>query len=258
MDRIYTGKTKLSLVFLVEYEYYSAMARSRLTQRIEDQTKRNILITVIGITIILVLLWKFGVPLLATASFMLTGGKEETPTKQKLAYVAPPTLNSTYDATNSAQVTISGISVKNATVELLVNNTKVDSTQSDETGVFSFDSVPLDHGENTIRAQTSVSDVKSELSDSLTITYRNDAPVLSIDSPSDAAQFHKDDKHVDVKGKTDGGVKITVNDFWAIVDTDGNYSYTLPLHDGDNEIKVVATDTAGNKTEKSIKVTYSQ
>jgi hypothetical protein len=32
----------------------------------------------------------------------------------------------------------------------------------------------------------------------------------------------------------------------------------MALKDGDNQIKVIATDAAGNKTEKQIKVTYSQ
>ena len=58
-------------------------------------------------------------------------------------------------------------------------------------------------------------------------------------------------------GKTDSGVRITVNGFWAVIDENNNFSYSLPLQDGDNAIKVVAQDQAGNKAEKEIKVTYS-
>ena len=49
-----------------------------------------------------------------------------------------------------------------------------------------------------------------------------------------------------------------MNEFWAIVDAGGNFSYTLPLQNGENTIKVVATDEAGNKTEYEVKVTYSE
>jgi len=61
-----------------------------------------------------------------------------------------------------------------------------------------------------------------------------------------------------VHGKTDPNVKVTINDFWAIVDDSGNYSYNLSLKSGDNPIKIVATDDAGNNTEKDLKISYSE
>jgi bacillopeptidase F len=231
--------------------------RSRLTERIENKTKQNIIFSVIGILIILGLLWKFGVPLFATASFMLAGSKNDDTVEKKTGYIAPPVLNATYDATNSAQVTISGSSLSDASIELFVNNAKKDTTSVDSDHSFSFTSIPLHSGENSIKARVNDNGQKSNFSNILTITYLNQPAQLSIDTPSDGAQFHKDDKKAEVKGKTDPGTKVTVNDFWAIVDTDGNYSYTVALKDGDNDIKVIATDAAGNKTEKQIKITYS-
>lgn len=233
--------------------------RSRLTERIETQTKRNIILTVIGIIIIVILLWKFGVPLMATVSFMLAGSKNEESTEKKDTYIAPPTLDDTYDATNSARVNISGSSLNTTTIELFVNNEKVDNTKVEDGNTFSFTAVPLDSGENSIKVRAiGDGNQKSNFSNIVTITYLNKAPELSIDSPSDGASFHKDEKTVEVKGKTDPGTRITVNDFWAIVDTDGNYSYTVALKDGDTDIKVQATDDAGNKIDKQIKVNYSQ
>jgi outer membrane lipopolysaccharide assembly protein LptE/RlpB len=49
-----------------------------------------------------------------------------------------------------------------------------------------------------------------------------------------------------------------VNGFWAVVDDNNNFSYTLPLQSGDNQIKIVAIDQAGNKAEKDLKVNFSQ
>lgn len=234
------------------------MRRSRLSERLEDQTKRNVIVTVIGIALILGILWKFGLPLMATASFMLAGGKDQSTEQEKPAYVAPPTLNDTYTATNSAKISISGSTMKNATISLFVNNAKIDSQVVKDANSFTFDNVPLIHGENSLKVQADVQGVKSDYSNMVTIQYLSKAPELSIDSPSNDAEFQKENKVADIKGKTDPGVKVTVNDFWAIVDTDGNYSYSLPLHTGDNEIKVTASDDAGNKTEKQIKVRYSE
>jgi bacillopeptidase F len=187
-----------------------------------------------------------------------TSGKDTQTSSEKPAYVAPPTLNDTFSATNSATVSLSGSSIKNAKITLFVNNAQVDTKQVNSNNTFSFDSVRLTHGDNSIKVQAEISGVKSDFSNAISISYLNKSPELSLDTPSDGTEFHKDQKSVDIKGKTDPGIKVTVNDFWAIVDTDGNYSYTLPLHDGDNDIKVIASDDAGNKTEKDIKVKYSQ
>ena len=233
--------------------------RSRLTERLENQTKRNLTLTIIGIAIIVGLLWKFGVPILASVSYMIAGSKTDEEVVKKNAYIAPPTIDDTYDATNSARIRISGSSIQDATIELFVNDEKVDSTPVDSDNTFTFDTVRLEPGENTITAQAVTdNNQKSDVSNAVTITYLHKAPSLSIDAPSDGASFHKDDKTVEVKGKTDPGTRVTVNDFWAIVDTEGNYSYTFVLKDGDNQIKVVTTDEAGNKAEKEIKVNYSQ
>jgi bacillopeptidase F len=85
---------------------------------------------------------------------------------------------------------------------------------------------------------------------------------LDVSSPSDGQGFNKNQVNtgntINVAGKTDQGVSVTVNGFWAVVDDNNNFSYTLPLQNGDNQIKIVAVDLAGNKTEKDLKVNFSQ
>ena len=94
------------------------------------------------------------------------------------------------------------------------------------------------------------------------VVLKNSAPTLDISTPSDGQRFDKNSigsgNSISVSGKTDQGVSVTVNGFWAVVDDSNNFSYTLPLQNGDNQIKIIAIDQAGNKTEKDIKVNYSQ
>ncbi len=85
----------------------------------------------------------------------------------------------------------------------------------------------------------------------------NLSPTLSIDSPADNQIITGDNNKVTVSGKTDPGVQVTVNTFWAIVDENGGYQYNLTLQNGDNNFAVVATDKAGNKTEQTRKVIYN-
>ena len=131
-----------------------------------------------------------------------------------------------------------------------------DSKDVESDGTFSF-KVFLQPGENKIKAQASLKENKSDFSDEEIISYINKPPALEINSPTDGQHFEKDQNILLIKGKTDTGVKITVNDFWAVVDEDYNFSYSLTLQSGDNNIKIIATDESEGKTERNLKVTYS-
>lgn len=234
------------------------MRRSRLSKNTEKKTRKNILLNLLGIIIILYLLFKFGIGFLVNFSLFLSGSNDQRGliNQNSINYIAPPTLNPLPSATNSARIKVSGKSVKGTTIELFINNDKVEETQTNDKGEFSFDNI-LKDGNNQIKARTSLKDKKSDFSNILNIIYANSAPNLEINSPQDGGQFKKDQNTVSVTGKTDPGVNVTVNGFWAVINENNNFFYNLPLQNGDNEIKVVAIDQAGNKTEKTIKVNYS-
>ncbi len=234
--------------------------RTRLSRKLVNQTKRKLLLYLIGTVAILFLIIKFGIPLLINFSLFMSGGKsgQDSTQQNSPSFVAPPSLNPYASATNSAQIKLNGSAQKNQTVKLFVNNQLVDSTSTKDDGSYSFDSVTLKNGDNTIQTKANVKDKESDYSNAITVTYNNKAPTLSVDSPSDGQSFSKDPSSITVTGKTDPDVIVTVNDFRAIVKDNGSYAYTLQLQNGDNQIKVIATDQAGNKTEKDLKVTYSQ
>lgn len=237
-----------------------ANRRSRLALRTEKRTKKTIVLASLGIIIILVLLIKFGISLLVGFSVFIAGNKNQLSASinsSDSSFVAAPVLNPLPTATNSAKIVISGQAQADRKINLYVNNDLKDSAQTDKDGKFSFEET-LSAGDNQIQAKAEKNDKSSDFSNGFTVSFKNSAPSLSIDSPSDGQSFSKDQNNVAVKGKTDFGVSVTVNGFWAIIDENNNFSYTLPLQNGDNQIKVIATDQAGNTTEKDLKVTYSQ
>ena len=217
---------------------------------------------VLGIAIFFFALFKVGVPFLVNLSFFVSGNQNDSMSNSnKTTFVAPPYLNSTYDATNSATLkNVSGNALKDHTVNLYVNDEMIDKASVRDDGTFIFENIKLKSGENTIKTKAIRKDEKeSNFSNILTIAYKNSAPKLTIDTPGDNQSFsNKDENPIKVAGKTDSGVKVTVNDFWAVVDSDGNYLYQLKLQNGDNKIMIIATDPAGNtsKTERTVK--YSQ
>lgn len=234
--------------------------RSRLSRKLEKQTKNNLYLSIFGIIALLFVLFKFGIPLLVNFSVLISDSKgSQNPSNEKSnSYVAIPVLNPIPEATNSAKTDISGIGSAKQTISLEINGKIVDKISTKDNGSFNFSDIDLSNGENSIRVKATTGDNKdSSFTQAVTINYINSAPKLDINSPSDGQKFSKDDKNLNVTGKTDPGIKVTVNGFWAIVDDNGNFSYSLPLQNGDNQIKIIAVDDAGNKTETEKKVTYS-
>lgn len=235
--------------------------RSRLSRRLEKQTKKTLFFSLLGIIIVFLFLGKFGIPILVNLSlFMGQKNAVESSLKDSNFYISPPTLNPLIEATNSAQITISGFASKDETINLYINDQLIDKARTKNDGTFVFQDVTLSKGENTVRVKALIEDREkreSEFSPSYSVTLKNEPPMLTLDTPSNGQSFSKDENSINVSGKTEAGNKVTVNGFWAIVDESGKFSYNLSLRNGDNEIVVVATDIAGNKTEMERKVSYS-
>lgn len=236
--------------------------RSRLSRRLEKQTRNTLLISIFGIVAILYLLLKFGLPLLVNFSLLISGSQNsqvQTGNKNAKVFVQPPTLDPLESATNSAKITIKGLAFAKQTIDVYINDELVDKTETKKDNSFVFEDITLSPGGNVIKAQSTTKEgKKSEFSQPITVMYKKEAPTLTVDSPTTDQSFSKDDNPIKVSGKTNPGTRVTVNDFWAIVDEQGNFSYNLHLQNGDNTIKMVATDEAGNKTEVEKKVKYSQ
>ena len=236
--------------------------RSRLSRKIERQSKKNLILSLFGIIVILFLLFKIGIPALVNFVVFISGlkGNQETISPNKTnEFISPPTLNSTFNATNSARISLSGVAQENQTIKLYVNDEVSGDTQTKKDGLFSFDNVKLSKGENIVKTKAFLKDNKeSEFSKALTVFFKDGLPKLEINNPSDNQNFSKDENNIKVSGKTDPNVNVTVNGYIAIVDEKGNFSYQLPLENGENKIKIMAVDEAGNKTEAERKVNYSQ
>lgn len=229
--------------------------RSRLNTNIKKQNTK----TLIGIVIILTIIVLFGMKFLVGYSIILEkfrNQKDNTSSNKTVDYIAPPILDPVSQATNSAKVKITGTSpTENTIVKLYLNDKYIDNVEIKNNNSFVFGNISLIAGKNVIKAKAFGNDeLQSEYSQSITINYLNKLPQLDVTFPHDGTTFKKDESPIRIIGKTDPGVKVTINDFWAISQDDGNFSYQYNLKDGDNNLKVVATDEAGNKSEKEIKI----
>lgn len=234
--------------------------RSRIRQTKEQEAKRNLFLSIAGLAVLLVVIVVFGIPFLINLSLFVEKKIDPNGTNQSTtdAFVPPPILDISYTATNSGVIIVGGSGQKGQTIYLYVNNDRVADQEVSDDSTFAFDNIRLKEGENELFAKAKEGKNTSETSNTAHINYIKDAPDLGVDSPADGQVFHGgDEKMITVAGKTRDGAKVTVNGFWAVMQPNGTYTYRLTLQDGDNQIKIVSEDEAGNKTEKSIKVNFA-
>lgn len=236
------------------------MTSSRLRRSEERREKRRILLAVSGTIAIVAFLGLFGVKLLEGFSLFLDRLRGATPTGQSTAaLILPPVLDPPVEATNSATITITGRGQPDLTFILYVNEKEFKKLTVAGDGNVTIEEVELNEGKNPISAK--LSDDKgnlSNLSNLVSVLFKKGVPALEITSPADGATVFGDKNTVVVSGNTNPENQVTVNDRFVVVRSDGSFEYVFSIREGENTIKVVATDLAGNQTTEERRVTYQR
>lgn len=230
---------------------------SRLQRKQQRDATRQTFFFIAGSIIVILVVVFFGIKFvfgLSSAIGERFQKKSQATTEQKLLPTTP-IFSQEFEATNSAMVSVSGVTDPKTNLELFQNGESKTTGISDDEGKFSFE-VTLVKGENKFAAQaTGDTGAKSPMSEEFVVTYLTDPPMLEITSPKDGDTVNS--QLTPIIGVTDRGVHVAVNDLFSIVDDKGNFSYGFNFANGDNKIKVVATDAAGNKTTKEMTVKFN-
>ena len=235
------------------------MKKSSWLARKEE--KRNIRQAIFygGLTIFLALTIVFlGIPtLIKMAIFLGNLRASSLPIETKDTIPPnPPVLISFPEATNSAQFSFSGFAEPASIVEIFLGATPVRQIVVGNEGIFNIDNLSLNLGKNEIYAiTTDESGNKSSESEKISVWYDNVPPNLEIIQPQDKTTWET--SKIEIIGKTEPEVTILINNHLVIVDGEGNFKYSLSLSLEENIIKIIATDRAGNQTDKNLTLTYS-
>ena len=111
------------------------------------------------------------------------------------------------------------------------------------------------YGIHVISFYSQAGDIK-EKERSLTIKFDNVPPIVTISSPESNSYLSSDSCAVEGSVKDDYLSEILINGNSVEAKDDGSFTYNVKLLEGKNTIKVVASDLAGNSTEKDIIVNY--
>lgn len=215
-----------------------------------------ILASSLGLALFLILFF-LGIPLLAKLSLFFEKGKgEETIIQNDQTAPFPPQLETPLTATNSARIIVRGTSEPDSTVTLYLNNQALDKILVGKDGSFTK-RITLREEKNKIIGQAiDRAGNESTFSSSLLIVYKRKSPLLEIEFPPDE-DFETDKDEIEVKGKTDPGMNLNINNRFVLVNNDGSFNHFISLSEGENLIEIVVADEAGNESKAERKIIYS-
>lgn len=238
----------------------SSRYQYRSFKRAQNKSRQNFAVSLIIIIALLYITFVWILPnLIGGLGFIknLTQPNKKVVNLETQTTLAPPVLNIPYEATNTAQINISGYANPGVKVELFMDDEKKDTVDTALDGSFDIKNISLSLGTNNIYAKTIDDAGKESLpSKNIKIIYDNEKPALSISEPEDNKTINGGDKKVKISGKTEPGARVYINSTQVIVDKEGNFSQTLDLSEGDNDFNIKAFDQALNTTETTRKVIY--
>lgn len=223
------------------------------TKVAKKQSRFYFLLSIIFIGVMV----KWGVP--GIIDLIANTGAEDINANQETDTIPPqrPVLSALPTATNSASLRVVGYTEAGAEAQLWLNDSQRETQITNDNGEFGF-LINLSKGSNSIRVKARDEAGNESDSGAAMIIYDQSGLEIVVDSPSEGAVITgRENKYTQVKGKVDKSeASLTINGAYSRIDSDGNFSQSVALGEGDNQIRIVATDIAGNQTEKVVNVKY--
>lgn len=185
------------------------------------------------------------------------GGPEAVTTQDTLPPQVP-VIQAPVEATFSAELVVRGFTEPKSKVVTVVNGTSADPQLVGDDGAFET-TISLTEGENSFSLYA-IDDAGNESVSTKTYQVAMDTtnPQLVLTNIEDGQKIvGKSNQNLSIAGETDPDSKVYVNEHLVFPNSEGDFSYSLRLNDGENIISVRAVDAAGNTTEKSVKVTFT-
>ena len=228
---------------------------SRINKRQQKKALWLSLIFIAGTAGLLALFFFILLPLLIGKPGSRSAGSEQM--EEDTLPPAPPMLNSTFEATNSAELNLSGYAEPNSLVLLRKNGMMADQATASESGYFEFSGFTLSSGPNKLEF-IAKDEAENESEPSVfSVAYVTEAPELTLTSPADGATFsRRRDQVITIQGKTDANARVFVNDKVAIVSGDGSFSSLFQLQEGGNLLVIRSVSPAGTETKQELNVTF--
>lgn len=176
--------------------------------------------------------------------------------------LVPPTkpyLNPIPEATKEDYVDLQGRSEAGVKLTLKIDGQKFQETVADAEGKFSFTGIPVGFASQVmyVEAVDEAGNVSSP-SQTYTIVKDTEEPEFEILTPENGENYKSTGRTYKVTGKTEPGLTVQINEQRAILTPAGEFSASIRLEEGSNEIKIKVIDKAGNEKEETIYLNYEK
>ena len=232
------------------------MARSRISRK-QQQTMVRQTTSIIVIAVLLLAAFIFFIipQFVRLADGLLNGG---APTEEQ-DQVPPqtPVLAAPVAATNSASLPISGFGEAGSKVVLVLNGERLEDVEINDEGEFKF-VVPLTEGENAL-AVFGIDEAENESVQTreYSVELDTEAPKIELESPQDGDNIElRKNQITTIKGTTESKAKVFINDRLVYANSEGSFSMSFKLEEGENKLKFRVEDKGGNVSEKEITVKF--
>lgn len=231
--------------------------RSRIQEK--KTTRKGVFFLFISILLLIGIVF-YGIPTLINVSNFLGNFKSDSNANSldDKTPPAPPQFSQTPPMfSHEKQLILEGRSEADSTVFITINNINLSEIKINNASKFSS-TINLTEGDNSIvlTAKDKLGN-KSAPSQTYHILFDINAPELTISKPQDNESFYSPEQTIPIEGITEKEASLKINDRLIIVSLDGSFSQKFKLSEGENIFNIVALDKAENKTEKTIKVTYT-
>ncbi|MBU1126873.1 hypothetical protein KKF11_00835 [Patescibacteria group bacterium] len=237
------------------YNKYSRLNRTEKKKNLKTAFLFIFLTIMLGVAIVFV-----GIPLLVRLAMFLGDMRSPNLPIEKSDNIppSPARFNSSFEATNSASISLGGFAEPSANISLFLNQEFDTEVVVDNEGNFLFDRIHLKEGGNLIYAIVAdEAGNESNKSTTINIIFDNQPPDIEVASPANNQSFSQLNKQITISGSLNENSNLLINDRTVILSSNLEFNYPYTLQDGENKINIIAIDKAGNKTEKELIIFYS-
>jgi hypothetical protein len=235
------------------------MKKKRITTRVANQQRKKLTrqsIVILCLSILLGILFVAVILPNAVRFFFSILDKQTDLTQDSRLPPQTPIIATPTKFTNQSILNITGFAQPDTLIILTLDNIQQAETTSDYQGGFEIQS-KLNQGENMLGLY-SVDDKKNESTVlRYTVILDNTQPQIKIGSPENGSKFElRDNQTITVEGETEPHSKVLINNRLSIANSEGYFSQRYYLSEGENAIKIVVTDPAGNVAETELTVFF--
>jgi hypothetical protein len=167
-----------------------------------------------------------------------------------------PVLSLLPEATKESTLELKGYGEAGSDVVVVRNGEEVGRSEVNSEGQFTYNLELID-GDNLMGIYGIDDADNQSTSRSFLIVRDTEAPMLAFEDLEDDRQILlRENQNLQIRGETEPDSQLTLNDRSVYVKSDGTFSTSFYLNEGDNQLKFVVTDLAGNRTEREVRVNF--